>query len=60
MTPFADWIEVKNSPEKLAGVIKKYAAKPEKAREKIEAAYDWVKTQNWNEAVRAYEKVWQR
>ncbi len=59
MTPFKNWIVVKNSPGKLAQAIGKYMARPEAAAEKIEAAYHWVKTQNWEAAVKLYQEVWQ-
>ena len=45
--PFSTCIIVERSPEKMARAIQKYSKHPELAREKVEGAYEWVKTQNW-------------
>lgn len=60
MTPFKDWIIVQNSPKHLAKKIIKYAKRPELAEEKITKAFAWVKTQNWDRAVKLYERVWRQ
>lgn len=60
MTPFANWIIVKNSPQLLAEAIKHYSQNPQKAQAKINHAYQWVKTQNWQSAVNLYLKLWQQ
>jgi glycosyltransferase involved in cell wall biosynthesis len=60
LTPFKNWIVVKNSPQDLAKEIKRFANNPEAAESKIFAAYDWVKTQSWDSAVKLYERVWQQ
>ncbi len=58
MTPFKNWIVVEESPKKLANQILIFINNPNKARKKIEAAYDWVKTQSWENAVRIYLDLW--
>lgn len=60
MTPFADWIVVKNSPKLLAEAIKRYSQNPRLAESKINQAYTWVKTQNWQAAVKLYQQLWQQ
>lgn len=59
MTPFAGWIVVKNSPEKLAEAIWRYSQNPSLAENQINQAYAWVKTQDWPAAVKLYLKLWQ-
>ncbi|MDZ4229368.1 MAG: glycosyltransferase family 4 protein [Patescibacteria group bacterium] len=60
MTPFKNWIVVKSSPQKLAEAIKHYSADPASAQSRIRSAYAWVKTQNWDRAVKLYEAVWRQ
>ena len=60
MTPFKNWIVVKNLPQKLAMAIKKHSRQPQMAQAKINQAFAWAKTQNWAAAVKLYEAVWQQ
>jgi glycosyltransferase involved in cell wall biosynthesis len=60
ITPFKNWLVVKNSPQHLAEAIKKYSQNPELAGDKIDKAFTWAKTQNWNHAVKLYERVWRQ
>lgn len=60
MTPFAQSIIVKQSPLALSQAIKHYSKHPRAAEPKIARAYQWVKTQNWQEAVKLYQQVWQQ
>jgi glycosyltransferase involved in cell wall biosynthesis len=60
MTPFSSWIVVKNSPKLLAQAIKKYATNPALADNQIAAAFTWVKTQNWSNALKLYQRVWRQ
>jgi len=59
MTPFRRWIVVRNSPKKLAEEIKYFLKHPEKAKALTVPAYEWVKTQNWDEGVKTYIKLWE-
>ena len=60
MTPFASSIIVKETPSALAQAIKYYSQHPSAAQAKINQAYAWVKTQNWEQAVKLYLKLWQQ
>jgi len=60
MTPFASSIIVKDAPSALAQAIKYYSKHPRAAEPKIESAYQWVKTQNWQAAIKLYEQLWQQ
>ncbi len=58
MTPFKNWIVVKGSPKSLAKNIRYFIQNPEKAKFMIDNAYNWVKTQNWENAVKIYLDLW--
>lgn len=58
MTPFSKWIVVRKSPREMAEKIKYYSKYPEKAKPMIEKAYNWVKTQNWDNATNFYLELW--
>ncbi|OIN89867.1 hypothetical protein AUJ59_00565 [Candidatus Beckwithbacteria bacterium CG1_02_47_37] len=60
MTPFKNWIVVKSSARYLAKAIKFYAKNRVLAQMKIKAAAQWVKTQNWEAAVKLYRELWQQ
>ena len=59
MTPFASSIIVKDKSSALAQAIKYYSKHPSAAQTKINQAYSWVKTQNWEATVKLYLKLWQ-
>ena len=58
MTPFKKWICVESTPRGLANKILFYYKRPEKAGNMINNAYNWVKTQNWENAIRLYLNLW--
>lgn len=58
--PFSKWIVVEYSSRRLARLIKYYSSYPEVAKERIEKAYEWVKTQNWDNEVKRYLKLWKQ
>ncbi len=60
MTPFASSIIVKDAPSALVQSIKYYSQHPSVAQAKINQAYAWVKTQNWEAVVKLYLKLWQQ
>ena len=59
MTPFAKWMAVEKTPKKMAERIRYYSKHPEEAKPMIEAAYEWVKTQNWEAGVDMYLELWE-
>lgn len=59
MTPFANWIVVEKTPKKMAEKINHFADNPEKSDKKIRKAYEWVITQNWENEVNKYLKLWE-
>lgn len=59
MTPFKNWIKVTASPKLLAKALVRYVNKPELAKNAIDKSYQWVRLQNWENAVKVYESVWQ-
>lgn len=60
MTPFRNWLVVKNQPSALAEAITQAIKSPEKFKTKIDAAINWVKTQNHEQAVKLYLRLWQQ
>lgn len=42
----------------MAEKIKYYSIYPKKAEPVIEKAYNWVKTQNWDNAAELYLRLW--
>lgn len=58
MTPFKNWIIVNNSPLLLSKNIEYYSKNPKMAKSKISNAFNWVKTQNWEDAVNDYLDLW--
>lgn len=56
--PYSKWLVVERSPRKMAAQIVKYSKHPRLAKERIEAAYKWVKTQNWDNEVNRYLRLW--
>ena len=58
MSPFAKLIVIENSPEKVAQRIE-YFIKQFEIKEKIvNAGYEWVKTQTWDNVVKLYIRLW--
>lgn len=58
MTPFAKWMSVCKAPEEMTKKIKLYSNTPSLVKKKIEAAYKWVLTQNWEHYTDVYLKLW--
>ncbi|MDP3987946.1 MAG: glycosyltransferase family 4 protein [Candidatus Levybacteria bacterium] len=58
MSPFAKWIVIDHSPDKLAEKFNDSLQNKEKREENINKAYDWVKNQTWEEVLNTYEKLW--
>lgn len=58
MTPFSDWIVVREDSEKLADAIAYYLTHPREVEEKIGFAYQWSKRQTWKILSEKYLKLW--
>jgi len=58
MSPFARWIIIENSPQRVADKIQ-YFTKHRKEREVlVNKSYEWVKTQTWEKIVSVYLSLW--
>lgn len=56
--PYSKWIIVKKDPKKMAEQIIKFSNNPVLAKDNIDNAFSWVKTQNWENEVKRYLKLW--
>ena len=60
MTPFAKFITIVSSKKELADKALYFLKNPRKENEMIEKAFEWVKTQSWNNVSRLYLALWER
>ncbi len=60
MTPFAKFIIIENDPERLAEKVKYFLTHPEKEKDLVNDAYDWVKKQSWDTLVKLYLSLWNK
>ena len=60
MSPFARWIFVENSSEKIAQRVLDILAEKEPLAEKLKEAYLWVSGQTWENVTTLYIKLWNR
>jgi len=58
MSPFAKWIIIENSPEKLVRKIKYFIGHLEDRMRLVNKAHKWVKDQTWDNVVKLYVKLW--
>lgn len=58
MSPFADFIIIENTSEKLAEKVIFYLNHPDKEQQRINKAFAWVKQQSWGNVVNTYLKLW--
>lgn len=58
MAPYAKWIVIEKTPEKLAERIVDLLQHPKKEDKMIQSAYDWVQKQTWEKMVRTYLTLW--
>jgi len=58
MTPFSKWIKVGDTPKALAKLINYYLINPNESKSDVEKAYEWVKTQNWDNELKRYLDLW--
>lgn len=60
MAPYAEWIVIEKTPEKIAERIEWLLKNPKKEAEMINNAYAWVKKQSWEKMVDTYLALWKR
>lgn len=60
MNPFSKSIIVEKSSKELAHAIKYYSDHSDLAQLRIDRCFEWVKTQNWNNEVNKYLKLWNK
>ena len=58
MAPFAKWIVIENSPEKLVRKIKYFIRHLEDRMRFVNKAHEWVKDQTWDNVVKLYIRLW--
>lgn len=58
MTPFARFIIIEKTPEKLAEKVLFFLKNPEKEKQMVEKGYQWVRGQNWECVVDSYKNLW--
>jgi glycosyltransferase involved in cell wall biosynthesis len=58
MAAFAPLIVIENSAEKLAEKVIYFLKHPDKEKQMVDEAYQWVRKQKWENVVLVYEKLW--
>ncbi len=58
LAPFAKWIVIEKTPEKLAERVAYFIKHPEEEKKMIEKGYEWVRRQSWDEMVTRYLTLW--
>jgi glycosyltransferase involved in cell wall biosynthesis len=59
LSPFANWLSLRNNSSDLAKDVLQYIENPFKKKDVIESAYRFVRRQSWSNMVELYEKLWQ-
>lgn len=58
MTPFAAWMIIEKSPEKIVERIDELLQNPKKEEKMTSSSYNWVKKQSWEKLVDTYLTLW--
>ncbi len=58
IAPFAEYIVIENSPEKMVDKIQYYQEHKEKKKEIIAKGYEWVKGNTWEKLTDQYKQLW--
>lgn len=58
MSPFAKFIIIENSAEKLKKKVLYFLSRPKEAERLKNNGYDWVKNQTWDNVIKVYLKLW--
>lgn len=59
LAPFSKSCIITDSPQELARLVLYYLANPKIAEKKVEKAFNWVKTQTWENMTITYLKLWE-
>lgn len=57
-SPFAEFIIIENSAEKIAEKVNYYFNHQKEASLLINKAYEWVKNESWTKVVKSYTELW--
>lgn len=60
LTPFAKFINIINSKEKLSSLVVHFLTHSEKEKKMVDRAFEWVKNQSWEDVVNLYLSLWQK
>lgn len=60
MAPFAKFIIISNSPERLAEKVKYFLDNPKQQDKFANGGYEWVKNESWTKVVKSYVELWNR
>ncbi|HEX8931622.1 MAG TPA: glycosyltransferase family 4 protein, partial [Patescibacteria group bacterium] len=58
MSPLAKLMIIENNTKNLAEKIEMFLNNPEKEKQLVDKAYEWVKKQSWEELVKLYLRLW--
>ena len=58
MSPFAKYIIIVNSADKVAEKVIYLLKNPDEAKNTIEKGFNWVKNQSWENVSEIYLKLW--
>ncbi len=58
LAPYAEWIIIENSTQKLAEKISYFLTHPQEENKLIEKSYQWVTKQTWDNMATMYLKLW--
>lgn len=58
MAPFAKWIIIENSPQRVVDEIQYFTKYQGERKELVNKSYEWVKTQTWEKVVSMYLNLW--
>jgi len=58
MAPYAKWIVIEKTPEKIFEQVESLLANPQKEQKMVNAAYEWVAQQTWEKMIATYLRLW--
>ena len=58
MSPFAKWITIESSPQKVSKAIASFLKYPTTRAKVIEQGYEWARKQTWDNVVEKYISLW--
>ena len=60
MAPFAKWIFIADSPKQIVKMVEGMLKNPKKRELMAGKAYNWTKSQTWNEVAKTYILLWKQ